>query len=117
MQVSNFDSPFVDDDERFIYDGELKRLWLDGEDLCARFRWIAQRGPSVGEWYMLTDPTLLDFRMSLLLLAQTHTPDRGRLIFFPRRPIANEQLLLVAHDYVGPSGRTPLKREEVLPAR
>lgn len=113
MQVANFGSLFVAEEDKFIYEGELERLWMDGNDICARLLWLAEKDVHDRNWYFVTDPTKLDFRMSLELFRQGGAPDDGRFMFQPAEPLSNESLLLVAHDYLGPTGRVPLARSEV----
>ena len=113
MQISNMMSPTAEPDEKFVYEGELERVWLEGDDLCARFLWIAKRDVAEGCWYLLTDPKLLDYRVGLMLYQAGAAADDGRYSLFPAAPLHDEQILLVAHDYHGPTGRVPLSRSEV----
>jgi len=112
MQISNIMAPRVSAEEGYVREGELERVWIEDGALCARFRWIAQKDLSEGVWYMASDD-LLDFRAPLSNYHQAMQPDGGRFVFLPPPTEPHPQVLLVANDYHGPTGRTPLKREVV----
>ena len=119
LQVTNMGSQFVDPHERFVHEGEIERIWIEGEGkdaaLKARFKWIAEKTED-GGWRLIEDPKALDFYYSLMLFCAVMEPDRGRLLLQARIPISHENVLLIASTYVGPTGQTPLRREEVTPA-
>lgn len=115
INISNLTSMIVDDDDRFTYEGAVRSLAIEGDELVVEFEWLAEK-TAEGGWQFVNDPTLLTFRHSLQLFMRGASPDNGRYIFFPMEPIVHEQVLCVAHDYVGPTGRRPLTREQVQPA-
>ena len=115
VQISNMTSPMVDPEDQFIYEGAVRTIAIEDEELVVEFDWLAQKHND-GVWRFVTDTSLLHLRHSLALFRQGMSPDRGRFIFMPLEPISHDQVLCVAHDYLGPTGRQPLKREEVQPA-
>lgn len=115
IQISNMTSPIVDEDDRFTYEGAVKTLAIEGDELVVEFEWLAEKTDD-GGWRFVNDPTLLSVRHSLQLFLHGTSPDNGRYIFLPREPIVHEQVLCVASNYVGPTGRRPLQRDQVQPA-
>lgn len=116
VQVTNMMNPMVDREEQFVQEGEVERVWIENETLKARFAWLAQKDVSAGTWNLVDDPAQLSFELSLELCASGHAPDDGRFLFMPMEPIVHEQVLLLAADYHGSTGRRPLSRSEVVPA-
>lgn len=111
VQISNMASPCAPPDDRYVYEGEVKEISASAEYLLVTFLWLAQKTEQ--GWSLVEDPQLLVLRHSLELLASVMVPDDGRLLFLPVEPIVHDQILIVAGDYLGPTGRTPLKRSEV----
>ena len=112
VNISNIASPFPEDDERFMYEGGIRRILIVDETLVVEFEWLAAKHPD-GRWRLVTDRSLYTLRHSLALFQSGTAPDRGRFLFLPMEPIVHEQVLFIAADYVGPTGRTPLRREVV----
>ena len=116
-QIANHGNPMVEPEDQFIQEGEVASLSLDGETLCIRFAWIARRDIMARTWHMHDDPTLLVFEQSLDLFDSGGQLEDGRFQLLPLEPVVHEHVLFMSADYSGPSGRTPLKRSEVLPAK
>lgn len=112
VNISNLGSPFPEDGERFMHEGAVRRILIVDDTLVVDFEWLAAKYPD-GTWHLVTDRSLYTLRHSFGLFHSGTSPEPGRFLFLPAEPIVHEQILFVAADYVGPTGRTPLKREEV----
>lgn len=111
VNISNLASPFPEDDERFMYEGEIRQILIVDDTLVVDFAWLAAKHHD-GKWRRVTELGLHTLRHSLALF-QSGVPEPGRFLFLPREPIVHEQILFISADYVGPTGRRPLRLEDL----
>lgn len=66
--------------EGYLYRGEVERAWIEGDDLCVRFVWFAKGEgyPSLPERWV-SEPDL-DYKASLTLVSASEIGE-GRLSF------------------------------------
>lgn len=113
MQIGTVGSMFALNSDRYLYEGEVAALAVEGTTLIGSFKWLAEKDFVRNCWRRVQDPTKLSFSISLELYESVSSPDEGRLVFLPREPIHHEQILLLCGTYSGSTGRKPLSLSEV----